>query len=85
MRPHVGPLSAFFPVSGLVLRFPPGPQRGGTRLCQGKCKHERGALKGPLTTQLRDPHSVHPLYCQRMLRAVPRDTTEVPLHFSQEL
>ena len=37
--PHVGPLSAFCSVSGLVLSFPEGPQRGRTRLCQGKGEH----------------------------------------------
>ena len=34
--PHVGTLSAFCTYSGLVLRYPAGPQRGGSRPCQGK-------------------------------------------------
>ena len=86
VRQRVEPLSAFCSVSGLVLSFPEGPQRGGTRLCWGKGEHYKGALRGPPTTQLRGPHRVHPSYRQRMLRAVPQDTTEVPPPFlSQEL
>ena len=86
LRPHVGPLSAFSSVSGLVLHFPPGPQRGGPRFCQGKGKHYKEALRGPLTTQLWGPDSVHPSYDQRVLTALPQDTTEVPhLFLSQEL
>ena len=44
---HVGTLSAFCSVSGLVLSFPAGPQRGGTSLCQGKGERYKGALRGP--------------------------------------
>ena len=74
VRLHVGPLSTFSSLLGLLLRFPPGPQRGGTRFCQGKGKHYKEALRGPLTTQLRGLHSVHLSYCQRMVMAVPQDT-----------
>ena len=86
MRPHVGPLNTFYSGSDLVLNFHVGPQRGGTRSCQRKGEHYKGALGGPPTTQLGRPHRVHPSYCHGRLRAVPQDIPEVPPPFlSQEL
>ena len=52
VRPHVGPISAFSSDSGLVLSFPAGLQRGGTRSCQGKGEHYKGARRGLPTPQL---------------------------------
>ena len=82
MRPHVGTLSAFCSVSGHVLSFSAGPQRGGTRLCQGKCKHYKGVLRGPLTPNCGDltvstPHTVRE--CSGLCHRIP---PRCPLHFS---
>lgn len=86
VRQRVEPLSAFCGGWGLVLNFHAGPQRGGTRSCQGQGEHYKGALRGPPATQLGGPHRVHPSYCHRRLRAVPQDTPELPPpFFSQEL
>ena len=49
VTPHVGALSAFCSDSGLVLSFPAGPQRGGTRPCQGNSGQYKGVQRGPAT------------------------------------
>ena len=86
VRQRVEPLSAFCGGWDLVLNFHAGPQRGGTRSCQGQGEHYKGALRVPPATQLGGPHRVHPSYCHRRLRAVPQDTPELPPpFFSQEL
>ena len=50
VQPHVGPFRAFCPDSGLVLSFPAGPQRGGSRPARGK------------VSTTRDPQGDLPLY-----------------------
>ena len=86
VTPHVGPLSTFCPGLGLVLSFPAGPQRGGTRPCQEKSEHYTWAPMGLPTWDLEGPHRVHPSYQHRRLKSVPQSTLEVlPPFLSQEL